>query len=204
MRPMTLSQAAKHYEGTGLTRTAIMEYYTSVLYTRLEKNGSILLTLTRWHEDDLAGRLLSLAAADPVADQWIVINFPAVAESVLHPDDPRMEGEALWPERFPIETLAATKASIGSYDWNALYQQHPASAEGGLFKREWWKFWTEIPQNAEYIQSWDCTFKSADTSDFVVGQVWACDGANRYLIDQVRKRMSFSETLQSIREMSRY
>lgn len=184
-------------------RDKVWEWYTSTLYTRLEKDGSILLTMTRWHEDDLAGRLLSLMEADPAADQWTVLNFPAIAESVRHPDDTRAEGEALWPMKYPIEQLEATKASIGTFDWNALYQQRPAPMEGGLFKREHWQFWNELPPNlTDWVQSWDCAFKATSTSDFVVGQVWARDGANRYLIDQVRRRMTFTETLQAIRDMS--
>ena len=186
-----------------ILRDKVWEWYTSTLYTRLEKDGSILLTMTRWHEDDLAGRLLRLMQADPAADQWAVVNFPAVAEAIRHPDDSRQEGSALWPMKYPLEQLEATKASIGSYDWNALYQQRPAPMEGGLFKREYWQYWNELPPNlTEWVQSWDCTFKATNKSDYVVGQVWARDGANRYLIDQIRRRMTFTETLQAIRTTS--
>jgi len=173
------------------------------LYTRLEKDGAILLTMTRWHMDDLSGRLLNLMQNDPDADQWTVLNFPAIAESVRHPDDPRAVGEALWPERYTAEHLETVKASIGSFDWNSLYQQRPAPMEGGLFNREHWQLWRELPPKlTDWVQSWDCAFKATSTSDFVVGQVWARDGANCYLIDQVRKRMTFTETMQAIRELS--
>lgn len=186
-----------------ILRDKVWEWYTSTLYTRLEKDGSILLTMTRWHEDDLAGRLLRLMEADPAADQWTVLNFPAIAEVVRHPEDTRAEGEALWPMKYTVKQLEATKASIGTFDWNALYQQRPAPIEGGLFKREYWQYWDELPPKlAEWVQSWDCAFKATSTSDFVVGQVWARDGANRYLIDQVRGRMTFTETVQAIRRMS--
>jgi len=186
-----------------ILRDKVWEWYTSTLYTRLEKDGSILLTMTRWHEDDLAGRLLRLMESDPAADQWTVLNFPAIAEAMRHPDDPRNEGEALWPMKYPLTQLEATRASIGALDWNALYQQRPAPMEGGLFKREYWQFWNEWPPNlTNWVQSWDCTFKGTNKSDYVVGQVWARDGANYYLIDQVRRRMTFTETLQAIREMS--
>ena len=184
-------------------RDKLWEWYTSTLYTRLEKGGCILLTMTRWHEDDLAGRLLRLAETDPAADQWVVLTFPAIAETARHPEDKREEGEALWPERYPVKELEKTKATVGSYDWNALYQQHPAPSEGGLFKREYWEYWKELPRKlTDWVQSWDCTFKATSTSDYVVGQVWARDGANSYLIDQVRRRMTFTETLQAIRDMS--
>ena len=75
--------------------------------------------------------------------------------------------------------------------------------EGGLFNREHWQYWRELPEKlTDWLQSWDCAFKATSTSDFVVGQVWARDGANCYLIDQVRKRMTFTETMQAIRELS--
>ena len=95
-------------------RKKLWEWYTSTLYTRQEKEGSILITLTRWHEDDLAGRLLELAEKDPQADQWEVLLLPAVAEKERHPRDPRQEGEALWPGKYPIDELMKIKATIGT------------------------------------------------------------------------------------------
>jgi hypothetical protein len=114
-------------------RDKLWEWYTSTLYTRLEKDGCILLTMTRWHEDDLAGRLLRLAETDPAADQWEVLNFPAIAEKIRHTEDIRDEGDALWVDKYPCSRLDTIKAAIGAYDWNALYQQRPAPTEGGLF-----------------------------------------------------------------------
>ena len=87
-------------------RDRVYEWYTSTLYSRLEEindMGGILLTCTRWHEDDLAGRLLRLADTDPLADRWHVLNLPAIAEGALHPDDPRADGEALWPSVRPFD-----------------------------------------------------------------------------------------------------
>jgi len=192
-------------EASSLTiREKIWEWYTSTLYTRLEKDGCILLTMTRWHEDDLAGRLLSQAESDPDADQWEVVTFPATAEAVSHPYDIRNEGDPLWNDKYNSARLVTIKSSIGSYDWNALYQQHPTSPEGGLFKREHWRYWKELPKGiSNWVQSWDCSFKATNTSSYVVGQVWAKSGADRYLIDQVRKRMTFTETLQAIRNMTK-
>ncbi|MDR1706164.1 MAG: terminase family protein, partial [Clostridiales bacterium] len=168
---------------SAVIRDKLWEWYTSTLYTRLEKDGAILLTMTRWHEDDLAGRLLKLAETDPAADQWEVLCFPAIAEAVRHPEDIRGEGEELWPEKYSRSPLDTIKAAVGSYDWNALYQQRSAPAEGGMFKREYWQYWRELPPKlTDWVQSWDCTFKATGTADYVVGQVWARDGANRYLI----------------------
>lgn len=113
-------------------REAIWEWYTSTFYSRRSSTAGILLTMTRWNEDDLAGRLLKLQAEDPAADQWEVLRLPAVATESGHPDDPRQPGEALWPQRFPLVELEKTKAN-SAYEWSALYQQDPRP-EGGT---EW-------------------------------------------------------------------
>lgn len=181
-------------------RDSVWDWYTSTFYTRLEKGGKILITLTRWHEDDLAGRLIEQAKHDPEADQWEVVEFPAIAEGDLHPLDPRSDGEALWPDKYPIEKLKQMKATVGSYDWNALFQQRPAPAEGALFRREWWRYYETLPYNVdEYVLSWDLTFKDNPDNDYVVGQCWARSGADFYLVDQERAKLSFTQTVQAVR-----
>lgn len=182
-------------------REKVYDWYTSTLYTRLEKDGCILLTLTRWHEDDLAGKLLK--AAQEGADQWTILELPAVCEYPPKPYDVRQEGEALWKWKYDEEALEKMKVTVGSRDWAALYQQHPTPGEGGTFKREWWNYYKVLPDGLyDFVQSWDCTFKDAQSSDYVVGQVWARKGSSRYLLDQVRGRMSFTETLYAIRSLS--
>lgn len=182
-------------------REKVYDWYTSTLYTRLEKDGCILLTLTRWHEDDLAGKLLK--AAQEGADQWTILELPAVCEYPPKPYDVRQEGEALWKWKYDEESLEKMKVTVGSRDWAALYQQHPTPGEGGTFKREWWNYYKVLPDGLyDFVQSWDCTFKDAQSSDYVVGQVWARKGSSRYLLDQVRGRMSFTETLRAIRSLS--
>lgn len=184
-------------------RDNVYDWYTSTFYTRKEKGAKILLILTRWHEDDLAGRLLKLAKEDPNADQWEVISFPAIAEGKLHVTDERKEGEPLWKEKFSLKDLYRTKASIGTYEWSALYQQRPSPAGGSIFKRNWFNYYTEAPSSFDAVyQSWDATFKEGESSDFVVGQVWGVKGANKYLLDQTRARMSFPDTIRAIRAMS--
>ncbi len=183
-------------------RDAIWDWYRFVLRTRLFPGAAVILVLTRWHEDDLAGRLIKQAEDDPEADQWTVLRLPAVAEDA---DDPlgREEGNALWPEQYDEKALSAVKATVGSYVWSALYQQRPSPEEGNILKRDWWKFYRQAPDRFdEVIQSWDCAFKDNDDSDFVVGQVWGRLKADKYLLDQVRGRMNFPATLTAIKSLS--
>ena len=185
-------------------RNGIWDWYVSTFYTRLEKGGKILITLTRWHQDDLAGKLLRIAENDPTADQWTVLEFPAIAEGELHSDDQRKEGEALWPDKYPLEELYKIKSTVGSYEWNALFQQRPAPSEGTLFNRSWWQYYDTLPSKIdEYLISWDLTFKDNSDNDYVVGQCWAKSGVDMYLIDQVRAKMDFPTTVQAVRSFSR-
>lgn len=183
-------------------REKMWEWYTSTFYTRLEKDGRLLLTMTRWHEDDLAGRIVENMKTG--GEEWTIINLPAIAEG----DDQigRAVGEALWPNRFPLETLSQIKATLGSFWWSALYQQRPSAEEGEIFRRNWWQFYRVHPRKLghfdEVIQSWDCAFKDSTTSDYVVGQVWGRIGPTRYLLDQVRGRMDFPATLMAIQSLS--
>lgn len=184
-------------------RNAVWDWYTSTFYTRLEKDARILIILTRWHEDDLAGRLLKQAEEDPEAEQWEVINYPAIAENPIHETDPRELGEALWPEKYDEDTLKKMKSTIGTYEWSALYQQRPSPSEGNFLQRKWWKYYKQLPDKFEEIlQSWDMAFKDNEDSDYVVGQVWGKVGADKYLIDQVRGKMDLPTTIRAVRSLS--
>ena len=215
-------------EAESLTyRKALWDRYTSTFYTRLEKDARVLITLTRWHEDDLAGRLLKLAKECPDADQWVVVNFPAIAEDNRHSDDIRNTGEPLWPDKYPLKELLKMKATMGSYEWNALMQQRPSVAGGNILKREWWKYWQMpgqdlppvtvklpdgefilvYPENLplhfdEQIQSWDMAFKDTKISAYVVGQAWGRKGADKYLLDQIRDKLDFVKTIQAVRTLT--
>jgi len=111
-------------------REATWDWYTSTLYTRQSPDARIVLIMTRWHAEDLAGKLLALAATEKGADQWRVINLPAIATAERPEYDIRQEGEALWPERFPLADLERMRASIGDYQFSALYQQMPRAGGG--------------------------------------------------------------------------
>jgi predicted phage terminase large subunit-like protein len=115
-------------------RETIWNWYTSTAYTRLMKGGSIILIQTRWHEDDLAGRLLEAEAKG--GDKWEKLILPA-----------RMsDGTALWPEEFPIESIERIEKAIGPRDFSALYQQEPSPDEGTFFQRDWFNRHIEPPE----------------------------------------------------------
>lgn len=191
-------------------REKVWEWYQSTLYSRLEtqvggEDGGILLTMTRWHEDDLVGRLLAQMKSDPDADQWEILELPAVKEQEGNSLDPRAVGDALWPEKYPHKKLDRLRRAIGSRWWNSLYQQRPSAMEGGIIKRAWIKYYkkAELPEYFhEEIQSVDCTFKETSHSDFVVDQVWGRRGAMKYLLDQERDRMDITATMKCIGRMT--
>lgn len=175
-------------------REKVWDWYTSTFYPRRSPGAGILLIQTRWHTDDLAGRLLE-AQATGDGDEWRVINFPAIAEV---DEKHRRIGEALHPERYNLDSLQQTRRAIGERDFNALYQQRPVADGGQIFKEPWLRYWfpKDLPEQFDsIILSWDMTFKDSNDSDYVVGQVWASKDADRFLLDQVRSRMSFTDTL---------
>lgn len=188
-------------------REKIWEWYTSTLYTRLTPDGRIVVVMTRWHEDDLVGRLLK-KESDEIkegvhkGERWTVINFPALAEKDDYLDRP--EGEPLWPEHgFDKERMEQIRVDVGSRVFNALYQQRPSAADGNILKRDWWSYYDSAPPFASMLISVDATFKDEDTSDFVVIQVWGKVQANMYLVDQVRAKMNFPATIQTIRNVTK-
>lgn len=112
-------------------REKVWDWYTSTLYTRLMPRGAIVLIQTRWHDDDLAGRLLNANG-----DTWEVLELPALDNGI-----------ALWPEWYPVDVLERVRAAIGERDWSALYQQKPVPDEGTYFKREWFHWYDEAPKH---------------------------------------------------------
>jgi len=178
-------------------RRKIVERFNADLYTRLEPGGSIVIIMTRWHEEDLTGYLVN-----EHADDWELVALPALAED----DDPlgREPGAPLCPERFDREALERIRSApgegMGTYLFSGLYQQHPAPPEGGVLKRDWFKWYREPPTFSRVIQSWDLTF-TVGTS-YVVGQVWGYTRPNYYLVDQFRMKVDFPGTLDAIRGMS--
>jgi predicted phage terminase large subunit-like protein len=152
--------------------------------------------MTRWHERDLAGYLIN-----EHEDDWQEIRLPAIAED----GDPldRSVGDALCPERFNAEKLEEIRNAMGARMFNSLYQQRPAPEEGNLIKRSWFRFYDIAPTDFDVvILSADLTFGDGKNSDFVVLQVWGRKGSNRYLLDQIREHMSFTESLRAIQSLA--
>lgn len=182
-------------------RDKVWDWYTGTAYSRLEPQGRIVVVSTRWHEDDLIGRLLK--AQEEGGDQWTYLRLPAIAED----DDllGRPAGAALWPERYNEEALHRIERAVGSYVWASQYQQRPSPPKGGIFRRGWWRYYWEPPNPSrvsEWLISWDMAFKDAEDSSYVVGQVWCSEGGDKYLIDQVRDHLSFTETLTAVRSLA--
>lgn len=188
-------------EADSLTyRNRIWNEWQNTLYTRLHPGGAVIIILTRWHEDDLAGRLLNPEYGE--VEDWDIVKLSALAEEgdLLG----RKEGEPLWPEHgFDRKWAIKTKSAIGSRAWNSLYQQRPSPEQGHIVNRAWWQFYSTLPEDLEeIIQSWDCSFNDTKDSSFVVGQVWGRKGADKYLIDQVRARLNFPATIRAMESLS--
>lgn len=180
-------------------REMIWNEWSATLQTRLQPTGSVIVILTRWHEDDLAGRLIDSDSRD-----WEVISMPLLAGE----NDPigREPGQPLWPEYgFNEEWAKRTEKAVGPLDWASLFQQEPRPQEGTLLKRHYWKYYDK-PQDPRsfdlVIQSWDCTFKDLDTSDFVAGTVWGKRGPDVYLLDVVHEKLGITATMSAIENMS--
>lgn len=185
-------------------REAQWEWYGTAFMTRMEEGARIGMTLTRWHEDDLAGRQLELVKNGVATIDWHVLSLPAINETGTTDVDPRTIGEALWPDRYGLTFLEELRVNLGSQAFAALYQQRPAPAEGGLVKRVWFaKRYKEVPAGARYMLSVDLSFDDGPDTSFVVMQVWAWKGADVFLVDQVRRRMDFVQTLATFQEMTR-
>ncbi|ATF75936.1 TPA: phage terminase large subunit [Pasteurella multocida] len=178
-------------------RDSVWDWYTTTLYTRLSPKSGVLLGMTRWHEDDLAGRLLK--EMENGGDKWRVVSFPAIAEQ---DEEYRKEGEPLHPERFDLERLTKIKNAVGSHTWNALYQQRPTSKGGGIIKGEWFGRYTVAPiikLKAIYADTAQKTKEHNDYSIFLVAGKGA-DG-KLYILDLLRGKWEAPELEQKLKDL---
>jgi predicted phage terminase large subunit-like protein len=230
-------------------RDKVYEWFTDDLYTRLEPDGAIILIQTRWHEDDLAGRLVK--EMHDGGEHWEIVDLPALCEdpgqnhprervgssgAVIHSPHPgpqtaakrsqeggftppltdgrlkagpttlgpappacdpigRLPGEALWPERYDEAKLLEIKRKLGSYSFSALYQQRPVPAEGGLFKRKWFKQIVETaPAGLQWKRGYDLAVSTRTNACYTASAKCAFDReGNLYIADVFRRRIEFPE-----------
>lgn len=142
-----------------VSRDTVWDWFRSTAYTRLEKGGSAVIIMTRWHEDDLVGRCL--ASGEP----WRVLSLPAIAE---HDEPERKAGEALWPDKYPVDALERIRTTVGEREWAALYQQRPAPIEGALFKPDRLTLVDAEPAGMRWVRAWDFG-ATAGGGDWTVG-----------------------------------
>lgn len=171
-------------------RDNIHEFYKSTAYTRLEPGGAIVIVMTRWHYDDLCGRILA-----NTSEKWEILNLPGICNS---DDDPlgRNIGEALWPEKFDIKRLNEIKNELGSYWFSAMYQGIPIANEDQIIKPEYWKKYNYDIINPDFVfVSWDTAIKPEEKNDFTVASLWKVKNGNLYFDDLFRKKLDFPSTL---------
>lgn len=198
-------------------RQAVRDWWLTTARTRLEPPSLVVAIGTRWHEDDFTGWV------DSTGDPFQVIEFPAIAveNDVLgrEPGDPLLSPFILETREEALERWKATEISVGPYAWAALYQQTPQPADGSVFERHWWRYWTTDPElesdttvlldldkgsSMTWLDSWDLAVQAKETADWSVGQRWAKDSqGRRFLIASSRKRTAFTETLATMREWAK-
>tara|TARA_A100000171_G_C2138985_1_gene152957 strand:- start:4914 stop:6389 length:1476 start_codon:yes stop_codon:yes gene_type:complete len=184
-----------HSEQDALSETAFdnaYEWYTSGPRQRLQPGGIIVIVMTRWSTKDLTGKLMN-AQTEIKADQWDIIEFPAIFPKT---------GNPIWPEYWKKDELLSVKASLNEQKWQAQWQQSPTSEEGSIIKREWWMKWESQtpPNNIQHIiQSYDTAYSKKETADYSAITTWGvftseADGkVYLILLDAIKGRWDFPE-----------
>jgi predicted phage terminase large subunit-like protein len=180
------------------TREAIFDWYTSTAYTRLAPGGGVLVIQTRWHDDDLSGRLI--AAMKDGGDQWEVVQYPAIA---MDDEANRQKGEALHPERYSLQSLQQIRRVVGDRDWWALYQQQPVSDDGAYFTKEMFPFYTpdELPKGEDLVfyTAWDLAIGTKEHNDYTVGITVGIDREeNLWVVDLQRGHWDGLEIVEKV------
>jgi len=167
------------------------EWFQSGPLQRLMPGGAIIVVMTRWSKLDLTGQIINHMVQNDDADQWEVVEFPAILPS----------GTSLWPEFWPVEELEAKRVGMDPRYWQAQYMQNPTAEEGALIKREWWQIWdNETPPNCEFlIMSLDAAQEANNRADYNALTTWGVffnEETNNYciiLLNAIKKRMEFPE-----------
>jgi predicted phage terminase large subunit-like protein len=170
---------------------SVYEWYTSGPRQRLQPGGIIVIVMTRWSTKDLVGKVIK-KQGDDHADQWEMIEFPAIMPETEEP---------LWPEYWKKEELLSVKASLPVAKWNSQWLQNPTAESGSIVKREWWEVWDKdyVPAYSYVIQSYDTAFSKKETADYSAITTWGVftpevDGPDCIiLLDAKRFRVDFPE-----------
>lgn len=184
-------------------RNSIKQWYRSTFRTRAQPGASFIILMTRWHEDDLAGWLLSANDEDlPYQDPWKVINMPAIAEDndILGRD----EGEALWPEMYDLPAIYQLREAVGPYWYSAEYQGSPRPEGGSIIKEAWFKYFSdeEDPLQNEKIkierciQAWDTAFEKGEENSRTACCTWVETKTGYFLVDVWANRVEFPELVE--------
>ncbi len=196
-----------HSEQDAMSRTALesaYEWYTSGPRQRLQPGGKIVLVMTRWSTKDLTGMLIK-NQSEAKADQWHVVEFPAIMDHGSRP-------KPVWPEYWKLDELEKVQATLPVAKWNAQWMQNPTAEEGAILKREWWMKYTneEIPELHHVIQSYDTAFLKKETADYSAITTWGIfypnedSGACLILLDAIKGRYEFPELRRLALEQYQY
>ena len=177
------------------------EWFTFGARTRLMPGGRVAIIQTRWHLDDLTGRVVRDMSQNELADKYEVVEFPAILETKDEADVEKIIEKPLWPEFFNLDALYRTKASMPVFQWNAQYQQHPTAEEAALVKREWWMTWeNEAPPQCEYIiMTLDAAAEKNNRADYTALTTWGVfyhEEENCHciiLLNSIKRRLEFPE-----------
>ena len=178
------------------------EWFTFGARTRLMPGGRVAIVQTRWHMDDLTGRVTNDMVKNEMADQYEIVEFPALLDAEDADGKPIMK--PLWPEFFDLAALERTKASMPAFQWNSQYQQKPTAEEASIVKREWWGIWPhDQPPHVEYvIMSLDAAAEKHNRADYTALTTWGVffnENENAHhliLLDSIKKRLEFPELKQ--------
>tara|TARA_B100000131_G_scaffold240066_1_gene232348 strand:- start:5202 stop:6752 length:1551 start_codon:yes stop_codon:yes gene_type:complete len=175
------------------------EWFTFGARTRLMPGGRVAIIQTRWHMDDLTGRVTRDMVNNDLSDQYEIVEFPAILDLTDKKGKPVQK--PLWPQFFDLNALLRTKASMPTFQWNAQYQQEPTAEEAALIKREWWQSWgNENPPMCEYIiMSLDAAAETHNRADYTALTTWGVfmnEDENAYhiiLLNSIKQRLEFPE-----------
>lgn len=196
-------------------RNSVNDWYDNTLCSRLNHKltGCIVIVMQRLHEDDLVGHVLDIERRQScdIEPKWKLLRFPAIAEQDESHEVRRLNrtftygrraGEALHPEREPLEVLEQLRETQGEYNFAGQYQQSPAPLGGGLVKRAWFRSYTsdDRPDPFDFVfQSWDTANKASELSDYSVCTTWGVKKKSLYLLHVLRRKMEYPELKRQVR-----